>query len=282
MLLNVLFVFGVAQASETSSLIPYYGESFYRDLQAGVKDQLLQVSLKTVLRSYHVSRPGSLDLVTQTCLLDQQTCYRQSSLSYYEARKFLLGGFYLTQDIQGEYQVKDVYCDSVRTRREFRRGFPAPGFVPDDRVVNVEHTWPQSRFSKKFSEDFQKTDLHHLFPTDSKINRIRGNSLFGEVSTDVVPLRCTKARFGYGTAGDEEVFEPPQNHKGNVARALFYFSIRYDLPIDDREEVILKKWNAEDPIDSAELNRNEEIFKIQGNRNPFIDFPNLAEDIADF
>jgi endonuclease I len=78
------------------------------------------------------------------------------------------------------------------------------------------------------------------------------------------------------------VFEPPTVHKGRVARALFYFSVRYDIPLDPEEEAYLKKWNAEQPVDQEEITRNEEIYKAQGNRNPFIDYPELASLIADF
>ncbi|RYZ68005.1 MAG: nuclease, partial [Proteobacteria bacterium] len=77
-------------------------------------------------------------------------------------------------------------------------------------------------------------------------------------------------------------FEPPDAHKGNVARALFYFSVRYNIKIDPIEENFLKAWNKADPVDQEESGRNEAIMKIQGNRNPFVDFPELADSIGDF
>jgi endonuclease I len=95
-------------------------------------------------------------------------------------------------------------------------------------------------------------------------------------------LDCKGPRFGLGTAGSQEVFEPPQDHKGNVARALFYFATRYELTIGKAEEEVLRKWNQEDPVDQEELDRNEEIFKVQQNRNPFVDFPELVDRISDF
>jgi endonuclease I len=78
------------------------------------------------------------------------------------------------------------------------------------------------------------------------------------------------------------MFEPPETHKGNVARSLFYFSIRYGLRISPEEEAYLKMWNKQDPVDQEEMIRNNEIYKTQGSRNPFVDHPELADRIQDF
>lgn len=278
----LLFSYYVAQAEPASELIPYYGDDFYKDIKMGVSNEALQFRLKEVLSSYHVARPGKSDLIARTCQPGEGKCYAQKPLKYTAARIIIMGNLHLVKSTDGGYAVQDVYCNKERSSDDFRSSPPAPGVIPDNRVVNVEHTWPQSRFNDRFSDDLQKADLHHLFPTDSKINAVRGNNIFGEVAQDLVEFRCADSRFGLGTAGGKEVFEPPTDHKGNVARALFYFSIRYDLPIDDREEVVLRKWNREDPVDTEELRRNDEIYRIQGNRNPFVDFGHLADRIADF
>ncbi|RYZ37744.1 MAG: endonuclease I, partial [Myxococcaceae bacterium] len=78
------------------------------------------------------------------------------------------------------------------------------------------------------------------------------------------------------------VFEPPDAHKGNVARALFYFSTVYNKPIPQNEESVLKEWNTLDKVDAAEVKRNDVIETHQQNRNPFVDDPTLSERIADF
>lgn len=280
--LSSLFVC-VAEAAQNSPVIPYYGEEFYAALKAGDTDDTLVYKIKAVLRSYHVKQNGKPDLIVKSCL-DQKgnPCYAHTPISYGEARKFLMGKFYLHSDGAGGYTVKDVYCNVERPARDFRKQAPKPGTIPDNKVINVEHTWPQSRFARKFSDDLQKSDLHHLFPTDSQLNAIRGNNLFGEVTTDLIDLKCPASRFGVGSAGQEDVFEPPQQHKGNVARALFYFSVRYDLFITGDEEKILRKWHVEDPVDDEEMRRNNEIFKVQSNRNPFIDFPEIVDSISNF
>jgi len=280
-LLSLSFVCS-APAAQTSRTIPYYGDEFYRDLQSGVSNENLQTRLKAVLRSYHIARNGANDLIAKTCQQGQGRCYAHTAIGYGAARVFLLGNFYLSKDATNGYTIHDVYCDRDLSRKDFRGKAPAPGVIPDNSVINIEHTWPQSHFTRRFPDETQKSDLHHLFPTDSQINAIRGNNMFGEVNQDLIDLKCPASRFGLGTGGSEEVFEPPQDHKGNVARALFYFSIRYDMPIDPREEAVLRKWNQEDPVDAEEMRRNEEIFKAQANRNPFIDFPELVDRIANF
>lgn len=279
---TLLFFICTAKAGQSSQFIPYYGDDFYRDLKVGTANQDLQLRLKYVLRSYHIAQQGQSDLIVKTCQAGQGKCYAHSAISYGAARVVVMGNLYLVKNINGEYAVRDVYCNKERARSDFRKSPPAPGVIPDNRVINVEHTWPQSRFNGRFSDDVQKSDLHHLFPTDSEINAIRGNNLFGEVTKDLTELKCPESRFGLGSAGSDEVFEPPREHRGNVARALFYFSTRYDLAIDEREETVLRKWNQEDPVDGDEITRNNEIFKVQGNRNPFIDFPELTDNIADF
>jgi deoxyribonuclease-1 len=271
-----------ASSSESiSRIISYYPDEFYQELNVGSSSQSLVLSLKNILKNYHVLQLGKNDLVVSACSA-QEKCYSHKALSYGAARTLLMGKLHLVRESSGEFAIHDVYCNKNRLQKEFRKSPPGPSQIPDVRVINVEHTWPQSRFTGRYPRDTQKSDLHHLFPTDTKINAIRGNSNFGEVSRDLIELSCPEARFGLGTSGSDEVFEPPREHRGNIARALFYFSIRYDLSIDENEEVILRKWNKEDPIDEAELWRNEEVFKVQGNRNPFIDFKELADRVADF
>lgn len=267
-------------AAQSSQQIPYYGEEFYRSLSAGESNEDLAYAIKAVLRSYHVAQANTSDLLVDSCT-GQRNCYAHTSIGYDAARVFLMGNYYLVKDGNG-YGVQDVYCDKTRSAADFPGKGPAPNTVPDNTVINVEHTWPQSHFTRKFRGEMQKSDLHHLFPTDSQINAIRGNNMFGEVVKDLKQLKCPASRYGIGTGGNKQVFEPPNDHKGNVARALFYFSMRYDVGISHLEEGILRKWNNEDPVDDEEIRRNHEIFKVQGNRNPFVDFPDLAERIADF
>jgi len=276
----LLSICGSAQAASLSEEIPYYGAEFYRDLKSGVANEDLSQRLKTVLKSVHTPLAGALDKITSECAGPK--CYQHVPVGYNNARVFLLGKFYLIQDENG-YGVKDVYCDRNHMRGDFSEiGAPGPDKVPDSTIINVEHTWPQSRFTSKYGKDMQKSDLHHLFPTDSQMNSVRGNDWFGEVVKDTKTLKCKNVRFGKTAQGGPDVFEPPKEHRGNVARALFYFSTRYDLPIGDQQEEVLRKWNNDDPVDAEEQDRNNKIAEAQGNRNPFVDYPEIADKLHDF
>lgn len=211
--------------------------------------------------------------------LYRQISSGQRSLSYDQARVKLFNEIYLEKDGKG-YFVRDVYC--LEKYYLYLASETPSGHLPDPKYMNTEHTWPQSQFSGQFSENVQKTDLHHLYPTFSKINAERGSFPFAEViSTRAVS--CSKSALGTAiSTGRGTFFEPPDSHKGNVARSLFYFSVRYQMPIDPVEEFYLRQWHIMDPVDAAEMKRHDMISKIQRNRNPFIDQPSLVEEILDF
>jgi deoxyribonuclease-1 len=195
---------------------------------------------------------------------------------YSDARAYLMQQIHLDRDNSG-YFIKEVYCH-IRYRKKV-----SPRTMPNHNELNVEHTWPQSRFNKRESKITQKTDLHHLFPSDSRTNGKRGHLHFSEFQNgqDAMP-HCQASKVGYISGTGREGFEPPDQHKGNVARAIFYFSVRYDLRLDQYEEFTLRQWNLFDLVDSDELKRNDQIEKIQGNRNPFIDDPEISDLITNF
>jgi hypothetical protein len=269
-----------------SNSVPYYGYEFNQS-KSHLKNEELKTKILEILTSGHVTPVDTSesqidDQIVKSC--DSiKNCQQQTSLGYDKARQFLFGTFYLVSATEG-YGVKEMYCDRIYSVQDFKDGIgaPAPGIVPESTVINTEHTWPQSRFTGKHPKDFQKADLHHLFPTDSQMNSLRGNTIFGEVIKDSNKTKCNASKYGPGQGASRDVFEPPLAHKGHVARALFYFSVRYELPISTAEEVILKKWNRESPVDQQEIVRNNEIHRLQGNRNPFIDYPELADQIQDF
>lgn len=202
----------------------------------------------------------------------------QISFSYSDARKKMFNEIYLEKDLEG-YYVEDVYCQD--------KYYPFQGQHPNGRLpnsdkFNTEHTWPQSKFSKNFPTNTQKTDLHHLFPTFSRINSERGNLPFAEVNPGK-ELSCDESHLGRPVSGENGTyFEPPHEHQGNVARAMFYFSIRYQISIDPVQEHYLRLWHKEDPVDADEKARHEIIYKLQGNKNPFIENPGYVDQIADF
>jgi len=142
--------------------------------------------------------------------------------------------------------------------------------MPSSNDMNTEHTWPQSMGATGQA----KSDMHHLFITDSKANGVRGNLPFGEVGH-------AQWEDG-GSRCDGDVFEPRADHRGNVARALFYFSVRYTKRIDAAQEAVLRRWHVDDPVDDVERRHHEGVARFQHNRNPFIDRPDFVERIGDF
>lgn len=198
--------------------------------------------------------------------------------SYKKAREYLFGSLHLEKDQDGSYIVTDVYCQNTHGKSIG----VAPGRIPNSNVINCEHTWPQSKFNKSESTSAQKSDLHHLFPVDSRSNSSRGNIMFAEVNGRDVHENCSASQRGQDIYSQQTAFQPPLEHRGNVARAMFYFSIRYNISIPDREEKHLREWHLQDPVDAMEIKRNEEIFKLQNNRNPFIDEPSVVDEISNF
>ncbi len=242
--------------------------------------EILKSYLFKILSSYHQEVSGAPDKLGCSRNSDRR-CYRHSSLGYRGARKILFGKIHLAQNANGFY-VKDVYCRKVFTKRQANIG---PNRIPNSKILNCEHTWPQSKFTARFNNNLQKSDLHHLYPTDSKANNKRGNYPFGDVDdSDDTLDGCDPSRLGEDalSSGNRDKFEPPQEHKGNVARALFYFSIRYQINISKEEEAYLRDWHIQDPVDVKERERNEIIYRFQKNRNPFIDYPELVRKISDF
>ena len=75
---------------------------------------------------------------------------------------------------------------------------------------------------------------------------------------------------------------PGLNRRGNIARAYFYMSFQYKIPIQSEVEDMLREWHFNDPPDDWELARNDRIEAVQGNRNPFIDYPEWVERVGDF
>ncbi|MGM0495995.1 MAG: endonuclease I family protein [Bacillota bacterium] len=139
---------------------------------------------------------------------------------------------------------------------------------------NREHVWPQSRLGVgvSYTNDFtsKATDVHNLKPSDPDENSARSNDYFDYFNTN-------------------NTYEPRDEVKGDIARILFYMATMYfdltlnnDIYSESSEKTmgilsVLLEWNELDPVDDFERNRNEEIFSYQGNRNPFIDYPDLAE-----
>jgi len=167
---------------------------------------------------------------------------------------------------------------------------PLPeGEEPNDAVVNCEHVLPRSamdadRASLLFSH--QESDIHNLFPVLPGVNSSRGSFPFGIPVSDLTRFADPADETQFALVGlDAEgrrVFQPRALRQGDVARVVFYFSLRWGKDIPGFEEAVLRAWYEEDPVDDRERQRNELIALQQGDRNPFVDCPGLPGMIDDF
>ena len=146
--------------------------------------------------------------------------------------------------------------------------------------MNCEHTWPQGSFG---SASPMVCDLNHLYPTESTANNRRSSYPFGYVVSDI-KWQAGGSKLGKDSAG-RTVYEVRNEHKGDTARAIFYFAVRYESVANAHpwvDENVLRQWSHDDPPDDSERARNEATAKIQGTRNPFVDHPEFADAIPNF
>lgn len=174
---------------------------------------------------------------------------------------------------------------------------------------NREHVWCQSLSGGLWGTSGGGSDMHHIRPSEFSLNSTRGNNKFAELNGAGKPAyyktqsNSTYALGGYTGSGK---FEPLDEVKGDVARIVMYVythyntysnvygttngkgsvkfgTLKFTYVVSASNEyaatALLLKWNEQDPVDDIERARNEAVYKIQGNRNPFIDNSNYAEMI---
>ena len=156
-----------------------------------------------------------------------------------------------------------------------------------------EHSFCQSYFAGATP---MYTDLNHLFPTDQYVNNRHSNNPYGTVGTATwTSLNGSKVGPCSASGYSGTVFEPRNEYKGDFARAYFYMATRYQNIIgtwmNNSTETqafldgasypayktwflnLLLAWNSSDPVDAKEIARNNAVYAIQNNRNPYIDHP---------
>ncbi|MFH1121324.1 MAG: endonuclease [Bacteroidota bacterium] len=245
----------------------------YYDDAAGLSGEELKTALHGIIRNHHV-------------------------ISY----NGLWSAFYTTDD-KASGKVWDIYSDVPGGTPPYEYDFgtnqcsTTPGF--ENSCYNREHTFPQSYFGSS-SSDTVYSDLFHLYPTDSYVNTRRSNYPFGEVNIPTwTSLNGSKTGpcviEGYsGTA-----FEPLDAFKGDIARNYFYLATRYEhemagwAPINNYGDEIMDStsfpcyeewflnmlvdWHNADPVSQKEIDRNNAVYALQFNRNPYIDHPEYVE-----
>lgn len=149
------------------------------------------------------------------------------------------------------------------------------GALPADPILNCEHVVPQSWFGKR---EPMRGDLHHLFACDPGCNVRRGNHPYHDFA-DYSPETSVQDVIAGCGKQEDDLFEPEYG-KGMVARATLYFLLRYPggIPGGHADLTLLLEWHRQFPVSEYEQHRNQAIDELQGNRNPFIDFPEFAEE----
>lgn len=195
-------------------------------------------------------------------------------------------------DLPSYFAVTDVYPDGQRWWEMYSgKTFYLPSFSG----MNREHSLPKSWWGGSSSTPAY-TDLNHLYPSEMAANTAKSNYPLGEVLTATFDNGVSKVGYavnGQG-GGAKYVFEPDDAYKGDFARTYFYMVTCYQNLTWKYKYMIqqgaypsltgwaidlLLKWHRDDPVSQKEIDRNEAVYKFQNNRNPFIDFPELAEYI---
>ena len=205
---------------------------------------------------------------------------------------------YYTTDVRSDGKIWDMYSNITN----FRPGKDQAGsYSGEGDVYNREHSFPKSWFGGEVPPMY--TDLNHLYPTDGYVNNKRSNFPFGETKGESYKSANGFSKLGKCTypGYSGTVFEPNDEYKGDFARTYFYMVTCYEekLPdwyrnnnesrptLDGNEYpglsswqlAMLMEWAKKDPVSAKETNRNNAVYSIQKNRNPFIDYPGLEEYI---
>lgn len=194
-----------------------------------------------------------------------------------------------TTDKRADGKVWDMY--SGITNYTFGTD-QAGNYSKEGDVYNREHSFPKSWFNDGYP---MYTDLMHLVPTDGYVNNRRGNYPFGETDGEKYQSSGGFSKVGTSTVNGYTgvVFEPNDEYKGDFARIYFYMVTSYEEQIEtwscdmlsgdkypalsDWALSMLLKWAKNDPVSLKEIDRNNAVYGIQNNRNPFVDYPGLEE-----
>jgi len=212
---------------------------------------------------------------------------------------------YPTTDVRADGKVWDIYSGC-----NFVFGPVANGGNQDNgtggnqecQLFNREHTFPKSWFD---SAEPMYTDLFHVMPTDKKDNSARGNLAYGIAGAPITLNTSNGSKIGNNITPNAPtgmtVFEPADEYKGDIARNYFYMATCYQnvisgwlnnnpngaLFLDGTSDKVyaqwsldmLYSWHIQDPVSDKEIARNNAVYGIQGNRNPFIDHPEYVQII---
>ncbi len=213
---------------------------------------------------------------------------------------------YALTDVRPDGYLRDWYSNASQYApgSDFSSGQKEEGLG-----YNREHLLPQSWFGKKV--DPMYSDIMHVVPTDAKLNTVRNDNPLADVTDQTAQVNASENGYSRWGAphkdlgvpeGLTKVFEPNDELKGDIARIYFYMITCYEdtlhswpwrqsrtatfvfdeegtayEPLQQWVMDMFMRWSGQDPVDSIELARNEAVFRVQGNRNPYVDYPGLEQ-----
>ena len=199
-----------------------------------------------------------------------------------------------TTDVRSDGKIWDMYSNITN----YTPVTSGSSYSKEGDCYNREHSFPQSWFG---SNTPMNTDLHHIYPTDGFVNGKRANYPFGETNGNEYQSANGFSKLGTCTypGYTGTVFEPADEYKGDFARTYFYMVTCYEEKLSDwytnysesRPTIdgstypalqswqlnMLMEWAKNDPVSEKEVQRNNAVYAIQKNRNPFIDYPGLEQ-----
>jgi endonuclease I len=198
---------------------------------------------------------------------------------------------YRKTDTRPDGYVRDWYSNATN----YQHGIDNKGnYNKEGDMYNREHSIPQSWFSEASP---MKSDVVHVLPTDGYVNNRRSNYPLAEVDNVTYESKNGYSKLGScKTAGySGTVFEPNDEIKGDMARIYFYMVTCYEDKATNWGHSVfasskypgleswylsmLMRWSKQDPVDSVEIARNNAVYEVQQNRNPFVDYPGLEDYI---
>ncbi len=236
---------------------------------------------------YYTSADGKTGEELQQALHDIIDDHTVKSYDY------LWTAFYTT-DERADGFVWDMYSDNPEGTNPYDYTFGTEqcgNYSGEGSCYNREHSFPKSWFG---DIPPMNSDLFHLYPTDGYVNGKRSNYPYGETDNPTWTSRNGSKLGPCSIAGyTGTVFEPIDAYKGDFARTYFYMATRYfgedgswpGSPMVDGAQplawarAMLIQWHNEDPVSQKEIDRNNAVYAIQGNRNPYIDHPEYVSQL---
>lgn len=252
---------------------------------------------------YYDSAEGKIGYELKTALkniIDGHTVLSYGSLNNYYSQ--------LDKDLyyENDGTLLDIYSEKPNGPDPYNYGFgngdQCGNYNSENDCWNKEHVFPQGFFNEKLP---MRSDLHQVLPVDGYVNNRRSNFNFGKVNNPTwTSMNGSKVGPCSSPGSSGTCFEPIDEFKGDIARIMLYFATRYEnevtsngwkphttpnSPLNGTNNQVYKdwiidlflSWHEQDPVSQKEIDRNNGVYQLQGNRNPYVDHPEWVRKVWD-